>query len=62
MQQVNCLYCGKETPDASATCIHCGAPSHGARRTAGRNRQRRFVWFFIALTIAVVAAMFILPR
>lgn len=58
---VRCLYCGRDIPDDHPACMHCGAPSHFQQRNR-RDVRRRFLIFFVILTVAVLAIAFIAPR
>ncbi|MES9879552.1 MAG: protein nirD [Sedimenticola sp.] len=62
MQQVNCLYCGKNIPDDVANCPHCGAVSHHQKRGYRAGVKTRFVLFFIALVIFCFFFILWLPR
>jgi predicted nucleic acid-binding Zn ribbon protein len=58
---VRCLYCGRDIPDDYPSCPHCGAPSHYQKR--GRlGVRRKFIIYFIALTIFVLVVAFLAPR
>lgn len=58
---VRCLYCGRDIPDNHPNCMHCGAPSHFQKR--GRlDVQKRFLVYFVILTICVLLLAFLLPR
>ena len=58
----NCLYCQHANPSQEPACLHCGMPLPALAEHEGERRQRRFLWFFIGLTIFCVAMFFWLPR
>ncbi len=58
---VRCLYCGRDVPDDLPACPHCGAPSHFQRRNR-LDVRRKFVIYFVVLTVLVLAIAFWAPR
>jgi predicted nucleic acid-binding Zn ribbon protein len=62
MAQVNCLYCGKPIADDAEHCPHCGAVSHFQKRSSDSRVRRRFVIFFIVVTLFTLIMAFVLPR
>jgi hypothetical protein len=57
-----CLYCQHANPLEASECRQCGMPLPALAGLAGHRRQRRFMWFCIALTIFCVNMFFWLPR
>lgn len=58
---VRCLYCGRDIPDHHPACMHCGAPSHFQKR--GRlDVRRKFLIYFVVLSVLVLLIAFIAPR
>jgi ABC-type ATPase with predicted acetyltransferase domain len=62
MAEVHCMYCGKHIPDNVPECPHCGAPSHFQTRGNRPAANRRFIIFFIAVTLFCLFMVFWLPR
>ncbi|MFQ7901330.1 DnrP protein [Stutzerimonas degradans] len=57
-----CLYCQEENPPYQTDCLNCGMPLPARTDGAGERRQRRFLWFCIALTIFCAVMIVWLPR
>lgn len=57
-----CLYCREENPAGESECRHCGMALPLHADGAPERRQRRFLWFCVALTLFCVAMFFWLPR
>ncbi|GLZ25498.1 hypothetical protein Pstu01_21670 [Stutzerimonas stutzeri] len=57
-----CLYCQQDNPPGDAECSNCGMllPEHADG--APERRQRRFLWFCIALSIFCAVMIVWLPR
>jgi len=60
--EVNCLYCGKSLSDEAATCAACGAPSHFQKQGFRLGGRRRFLLFFVMLSLACLLIALWLPR
>jgi len=58
----NCLYCQQPNPPQEVECSNCGMPLPAHADTAGERRQRKFLWFCIALTIFCAVMIVWLPR
>lgn len=62
MDQVNCLYCGRELPEDTAHCPHCGAVSHYQKKGYRAGSRVAFLIFFLILTTICLGLVFWLPR
>ncbi len=62
LQEVNCLYCGRDIPANVPVCPHCGAISHYQQRGWRFGARRRFHVLFLLLVIACLAIAVWLPR
>ena len=59
MITLSCKHCGGELKAENEECPHCGiplAPDHAV------SRQKRFILFFIAVTIFSIAMMLLVPH
>jgi predicted nucleic acid-binding Zn ribbon protein len=56
--QANCTHCGGEINTQSTRCAHCGIP---LLKNQHNNPQRKFILFFIAVTIFCLAMILWLP-
>lgn len=57
-----CLYCQHTNPAAASDCNECGMPLPARAEQASEDRQRRFMWFCLGLTLFCVSMFFWLPR
>ncbi|MCF6757927.1 MAG: hypothetical protein AB1532_07295 [Pseudomonadota bacterium] len=57
-----CLYCQRDNPSGQDECRHCGMPLPALADGAGARRQRRFLWFCIALALFCAVMIAWLPR
>jgi hypothetical protein len=58
MRELTCKHCGSTVKAADVSCMSCGIPlppNHGTER------QRKFIFWFIALVIFCFIMMFWLP-
>ena len=46
-----CLYCQQDNSPGEAECSNCGMPLPEHADSAPERRQRRFLWFCIALSV-----------
>ncbi len=61
VELVRCLYCGRDIPDHHPNCMHCGAPSHFQKRDR-MDVRKKFLIYFVILTIFTIVVAFLLPR
>ncbi|WP_434457940.1 DnrP protein [Stutzerimonas urumqiensis] len=57
-----CLYCQQDNPPAEPECHHCGMPLPALADMAPARKQRRFLWFVVALTVFCAGMIVWLPR
>ncbi|TLX56085.1 DnrP protein [Stutzerimonas nosocomialis] len=57
-----CLYCQRDAPPGETECHGCGMPLPVLADTAPARRQRRFLWFCIALALFCAVMIVWLPR
>lgn len=62
MNKIKCLYCGEQIADDVARCPQCGAISHFQKRGYRAGARRKFLIFFIAVTLFSLFMAFWLPR
>jgi len=62
MSQITCFHCARPYDDTQKTCPHCGAPAEPPEKLEKSERQKRFVWMFIALVIFCAIMIVWLPR
>lgn len=55
-----CLYCQRSQPAQAVACDGCGMPLPTDRPQ--QRRQRRFLWFCVALSVFCLAMIVWLPR
>ncbi len=55
-----CLYCQRPQPEQAVACTDCGMPLPTDRPQ--QRRQRRFLWFCVALAVFCGVMMVWLPR
>ena len=55
-----CLYCQRPQPEQAIACGDCGMPLPTDKPQ--QRRQRRFLWFCIALALFCLVMMLWLPR
>lgn len=59
MRKLVCKHCGGDTEASDKACSHCGIPLPPDH---GKNSQRKFILFFIALVIFCAVMVIWLPR
>lgn len=57
-----CLYCQASNPDSQACCSNCSMPLPNSVQPVLQRKQRRFLWFCIALGLFCLLMMLWLPR
>ncbi|MCF7201726.1 DnrP protein [Pseudomonas oligotrophica] len=57
-----CLYCQQDNPKGESECRNCGMPLPAHADGARERRQRRFLWFCIALAVFCAVMIVWLPR
>ena len=62
MSKVHCMYCGAQIDDRLEFCPQCQAPSHYQQRGSSLAKTKKFILFFILLSLFVTAMILWLPR
>jgi len=61
MNEITCFHCARHYDATLKNCPHCGAPADSPVKLEKSLRQKRFVWWFIALVIFCAIMMVWLP-
>ena len=58
MNKLNCKHCGGDVNVGDKTCPNCGIP---LPKNLGKNRQKKFILFFIAVVLFCLFMIYWLP-
>lgn len=62
MNYVICSHCGRTMPDSCTRCPQCGAAIKNQHQGAYNPYQKRFIVWFVLLTIVCIFFALLLPR
>lgn len=62
MNSLTCSHCGRTIPDNLTRCPNCGTAIENQQQPAYNASQKRFILWFVLLTIFCIVFALLLPR